>query len=327
LALTATPGIVILITSFLFVGILIGIPSLSDKKQVITFHYLKDPRTSFFAILVLVIAIMTSFSAVYFSLNKFAGTVYYNKAFYAKDAASAIASVNKSIQLSPNDVYLQARTSLLVNQFNTEAKKENPDKTTLQSYFSAAEQSAQAAVAWDSTDASNWLALSQVYQLVINKEKPETGQNAQQAVLQAIKYSPKNPLPLLSLAEISIATGDTSAAYGHIADAILLKPNYIDAYVLKAQLKQSVGDSTGARDALIAYTQVEPFDPSGFVILGNFYVGIKDTIHAIDAFTQVKTLSPQTNGIDDVIKKLRSGIVASAPVVVPATTKTAVKKK
>ncbi len=332
LALTTTPGLTILIVTFLFIGILAGVPSLSDKKQVLTFNYLKDPRTSFIAILVLVVAIMTSFSAVYFSLNKFASTIYYNKAFFAKDAPSAISKVEKALALSPNDVYFQARTNLFVNQFGTEARKENPDKTALQAYFSGAEQSAQAAVAWDSTDSGNWLSLSQVYQLVINKEKPETAQSATQAVQQAVKYSPKNPLPLLSLAQISIATGDTTAAYGHIADAIALKANYLDAYVLKAQLKQTNGDSNGARDALLAYTQVEPFDPSGYIVLGNFYVGNKDMPRAIEAFTQVKSLAPQTHGIDEVLKKLKSGMGATAeapatPAATPVTPKPATKKK
>lgn len=332
LLLTATPGMAIIITSFLFIGILAGIPSLSDKKHVITFNYLKDPRTSFFAILVLVVAIMTSFSAVYFSVNKFAGTVYYNRAFFAKDAPSAVSKVEKAIALSPNDIYLQARTNLFVSEFTTEARKEAPDKTALQSYFSLAEQSAQGAVAWDSTDSGNWLALSQVYQLVISKEKPETAQNALQAAQQAVKYSPKNPLPLLSLAQISIATGDTDKAYGYIADAIALKANYLDAYVLKAQLKQVAGDTNGARDALLAYIQVEPFDPSGYIVLGNFYAGNKDTARAIEAFTQVKTLAPQTQGIDEVLKKLKTGVAAQAPApATPAATSVApkapVKKK
>ena len=320
LTLISTPGFILIVMSFLYLGILMGIPSLADKKKVLTFHYLKDPRTSFFAILVLVVAIMTSFSAVYFSLNKFAGTVYYNKAFFAKDAPTAIDDINEAVQLSANDVYLQARTNLFINQFNTEAKKENPDKTALQGYFSSAEQSAQAAVAWDNTDASNWLSLSQVYQLVINKDKPETAQNAEQAALQAKAHAPKNPLPLLSLAQISIATGNTDKAYGYIADAISLKPNYLDAYVLKAQLKQSAGDSNGARDALLSYTKVEPFDPSGYVVLGNYYVGIKDTANALDAFTQVKSLSPNTQGIDEVLAKLKQG--GSATVQQPAVSTT-----
>ena len=102
--------------------------------------------------------------------------------------------------------------------------------------------------------------------------------------------------------------------------------------MLKAQLKQVAGDTNGARDALLAYIQVEPFDPSGYIVLGNFYAGNKDTARAIEAFTQVKTLAPQTQGIDEVLKKLKTGVAAQAPApATPAATSVApkapVKKK
>lgn len=118
LFLFASPGIVLIILGFTYIGLLFGVSSLVGKTSVVSVQYLKDPRTSFFAILILVVASMAGFSAVYFTGNKFASIVYYNKALTAKEFESSDRYLTKAISLSSSDVYFRARTVLYVNQFN-----------------------------------------------------------------------------------------------------------------------------------------------------------------------------------------------------------------
>lgn len=288
----SSPGIVLLVFGFTYIGLLFGVSSLVGKTKVIAINYLKDPRTSFFAILILVVSSMVGFSAVYFSGNKFASIVYYNKALTSSDFNTAQRYIDKAITLSPSDLYLKTRTVLFVNQFRSVAGQENPDKNQLQSLFTQAEQSAQAAIALDRRSASNWLALSQVYQLAATSDSTDVLKNATEAANEALKRNPNNPLYTLNNARINLIKKDTISALADIDKAISLKPDYLDAFVLKGQVEASKGDSQAIKNELLKYTTIAPYDAQGFSLLGSAYLELKNYSEALNAFTRVKVLAP-----------------------------------
>jgi cytochrome c-type biogenesis protein CcmH/NrfG len=292
LFLLASPGIVLITLGFMYLGILIGVSVLIGKTSLGFINYLSDPRTSFFAILLLVVATMAGFSAVYFSGNRFASIILYNKAIAAKDFPTAQLRLDRAISLSENDIYWRTRTALFTSQFATEAKKESPDKTQLQAYFTQAEQSARAAVAWDNTNANNWLSLSQVYQLVSDEKAEDAYKNAKQAAEEAQSRNKNNPVFSLNFAQIALTQKDTDGALKSIDEALKLKPNYLDAFVLKAQIKGSQGDGEGAKDEIANYVKVAPFDDQGYLLLGQAELALKNYSAALDAFAQAKKISP-----------------------------------
>lgn len=292
LFLLASPGIVLITLGFMYMGILIGVSVMIGKTNVAVLNYLSDPRTSFFAILLLVVSAMAGFSAVYFSGNRFASIILYNKAITAKDFPTSQLRLDRAIALSENDIYWRTRTALFTSQFTTEANKKDGDKTMLQNYFTQAEQSARAAVAWDNTNANNWLSLSQVYQLVSDEKSEEAYKNAKQAGDEAQSRNKNNPVFFLNFAQIALTQKDTEGALKAIDEAIKLKPNYLDAFVLKAQIKGSQGDNQGAKEEIANYVKVAPFDDQGYLLLGQAELALKNYSAALDAFDKARKINP-----------------------------------
>lgn len=288
------PGLVLVAYGFMYIGLLFGVSSLVGKTNVASIEYLKDPRLSFFAILSLVLATMAGFSAVYFTGSRFASIVFYNRALASTEIVSAEKNINRAIQLSPNDEYWRARTSLYVNEFTKLIGTENPDKTKLQALFTQAEQSAQQAVANNRRSSANWLALSQVYQLVAGSEGSQGAlENAQAAAKEAQSRNPNNPVFALNNARILLITKDTNAAFGEIEKAIVLKKDYLDAYILRGQIKQSQGTSGAIKDEVLKYLTVAPFDDQAYSLLGNIYAQSKNYDLAIEAFDRAQSIKPQ----------------------------------
>lgn len=292
LFLFGSPGIVLIVFGFTYIGLLFGVSSLVGKTKVVSVEYLKDPRLSFFAILLLVVASMVGFSAVYFTSNRFASMVFYNKALASQDVASAERNLGRAISLSNNSLYWKAGTLLITRQFQELAAKEDADKTQLQSLFTRAEQSAQTAVALDNGNASSWLDLSQVYQLVASSGNAEALKNAKEAAFEAEKRNPNNPLFKLNNARIAIIEKDNTAALTSIDTALILKPNYLDAFVLRGQIKRSAGEANAIRDELLKYLAVAPSDDQGYSLLGSVYLEAKSYESALTAFGRARSLAP-----------------------------------
>lgn len=292
LILFASPGIVLVTFGFIYLGMLLGVSTLVGRTKVISLNYLRDPRLSFFAILILVLAAMAGFSAVFFSANKFTSIYFYNRALAASTFETAAVRIDRALSFSQNDIYWRTRTALYTNQFSSLAITENADKAKLQSYFTQAEQSARAAVAWDTNNANNWLALSQVYQLVASTENKDAYSNAKTSADEAQKRNPNNPIFLLNQAQLALTQQDTDGALEYIAQALVLKIDYLDAYVLRGQITQSVGQSDGLKNEIIAYTKISPYDVQGFILLGQVSIEMKQYQNALDAFAQARTIAP-----------------------------------
>jgi tetratricopeptide (TPR) repeat protein len=305
LFLFSSPGLVLVVFGLFYLGVLLGVSSMVGKIPVIEVNYLRDPRMSFFAILLLVIATMAGFTAVYFSGNRFASIVFYNRAIASDTPESVQAKLDRALSLSQNDIYWRTRAALFVRQFTVIAKGESPDKTLLQNNFSQAEQSARAAVAWDNTNSDNWLSLSQVYQLVATAEATDAYDAVKNAAEEAQKRSPSNPYLVLNQAQVALTKKDTTAALATIARAIELKPDYLDAFILRSQIRTGLGESRAAITELTTYTQTVPYDPQGFYLLGQSYGAQKEYTAALDAFSRAQSLaSADPNGYLAVIDTL-----------------------
>jgi len=297
LILLASPGLVLIGYGFMYMGLLIGVSTLVGKTKLISLNYLRDPRLSFFAILLLVVAAMVGFSSVYFAGNRFASIVAYNRAVASADFPTAERRINNALSYSANDIFWRTRAALYTSQFATEAAKESVDKAALQAYFTQAEQSAQAAIAWDSNNAGNWLTLSQVYRLIAGGESEEAYTNAKSAAEEAKKRNPNNPSYALNLAQVALAKRDVAEANTQIDAALALKADYLDAFVLRAQIKAAQGNSAGAKEELVNYTKAAPFDAQGYALLANAELELKNYQSALDAFAQARALAPTNANI------------------------------
>jgi tetratricopeptide (TPR) repeat protein len=247
---------------------------------------------SFFAILLIVVATMGGFTAAYFSGNRFASVMLYNRAITATTPESIQSRLDRSLSLSQNDVYWRTRAAFFVQQFSVAASGTSPDKTLLQNNFSQAEQSARAAVAWDGTNANNWLILSQVYQLVASADTADAYDAAKAAADQAQTLNPSNPFFALNQAHVALTKKDTTAALASIARAIELKADYLDAFMLRAQIRTGLGESRAVIGELTNYTKNAPYDAQGYFLLGQAYASVKEYQSALDAFVRARSFAP-----------------------------------
>jgi tetratricopeptide (TPR) repeat protein len=292
LLLFSSPGMVLIVFGFLYLGVLLGVSSLVGKIPVVTVNYLRDPRLSFFAILLLVVATMGGFTAAYFSGNRFASVMLYNRAITATSAEGAQKNLDRALSLSQNDIYWRTRAALFARQFTVAASETSPDKSVLQNNFTQAEQSARAAVAWDGTNANNWLSLSQVYQLVATTEAVDAYEAAKASADQAQTRNPSNPFFVLNQAQVALTKKDTASALALIARAIELKPDYLDTFVLRAQIRTTLGESRAVIGELSGYIKNAPYDAQGYFLLGQAYTSLKEYSSALDAFSRARQLAP-----------------------------------
>lgn len=293
----AAPGLVLIVLGFMYLGLLVGVSSLVGQTQTYSFNYLRDPRMSFFAILLLVVTAMVGFSAVYFAGNKFAAIVMYNRAIGATEFPTAEKRINRALSLSQNDIFWRTRAALYTSQFASTAAQKDVDKNLLQNYFTQAEQSAQAAIAWDRGNASNWLTLSQVYRLISGNGNEDAYANAKKAADEALSRNPNNPAYTLNQAQVALTKGDVQGAVRIIDSALALKPDYLDAFVLRAQIKAAQGNPQGAKQEIESYTKTAPFDSQGYVLLGNASLELKEYQNALDAFARARQLAPDNPSI------------------------------
>lgn len=297
LVVLGAPGMVLIVYGFMYIGLLVGVSSLVGKTELFAFNYLRDPRLSFFAILLLVVAAMVGFSSVYFTGTRFASIISYNRALAATEFEKAERRINRALAGSTNDIFWRTRAALYTSQFTTEAAKEDADQGRLQSYFTQAEQSARAAVAWDGTSAGNWLTLSQVYRLISGGENEEAYTNAKSAADEAQRRNPNNPAYILNQAQLALAKRDIAAANTAIDQALALKADYLDAFVLRAQIKAAQGNPQGAKEEIVNYTKAAPFDAQGYVLLANAELELKNYQSALDSFARARAIAPNNPSI------------------------------
>ncbi len=251
-----------------------------------------ERRTSFFGILILALLVIGGFVSAYASGNRYASIVAYNRALTATDLSTGIGRLDRSIALAPNDLYWRTRSAVFAQQFTTMAQNESPDKSSLQAAFAQAEASARAAVAWDKTDANNWLALSQVYQLLVGAGNTDAATAAKDAGDEARVRNPNNPLFLQNLAQLAAVQKDTATATDYIAQALTLKPDYLDGYVLRAQLRAAAGEGNAPVDELQQYIAHAPYDEQGYLLLAQAYIAVKDYTHTLDAYGRARQVAP-----------------------------------
>lgn len=254
----ATPGVVLVAFGFLYIGMLVGVSQLIGTTSLATWHYLKDPRKSFLTIFGIVIAIILCVVAIYSSTQRFGSIRYFNKALSAKDIATADQYLLRAIAQSPNDLYLRARSALYTQQFASLASQENPDKKTLQIAFSSIEEGARSAVSWDPTNAVNWAALAQSYQLVAPGGNTDALAGWRDAAAKAHTLAPTHPLYVILQAQQAMTAKDYQGALDLYTSARTLAPGNPDAWIGMIDALTALDRRTDALALLDQFAQVFP---------------------------------------------------------------------
>lgn len=157
---------------------------------------------------------------------------------------------------------------LQLSRLAASGKDDDAARSELQVALSQTIEHGLAAVSINGNDYQNWLALANLYQNLAGAGVEGAYEKAREAYEKARAVNPTNPLPLIGLAQVEMAVGDTTAALQDLDQALALKPDLSAASFLRSQLEASKGDFTAAvRDAAAAIQGV-PQDPLGWYNLG-----------------------------------------------------------
>ncbi|MEJ0002076.1 MAG: tetratricopeptide repeat protein [bacterium] len=243
-------GTVLFLLAFAFTGVFVGLSAANRENGEIVISFLDDPRKSFFSILFLVLVMIITAATGFKFVERFASVPYFGSAVAAQTVPQAQSSINKALSLYANDLYFRTYAQIYLVQLNSiVAKGQNisdADKATLQSSFDQAISGANSAVAYNPSNYLNYTTLGAVYETVAPFGVTGAYDKAVEAYEKAGSLNPLNPGIKLSLARLSLTSGKSKEAKDFANQALSLKPDYIDAYIILSQAAKADGNNAAA---------------------------------------------------------------------------------
>jgi tetratricopeptide (TPR) repeat protein len=261
------PSISVFALAFITTGVLIGFLVSVKGVPLYNISFLKDPRLSFFVILILMVLMAGTVFFAYKTARKFTSIVYFGQAnkMLARGGNEAIDRVEGKIlaasKLNQNDLFFRSLSELYLYKLNStfnQASLSEQNKADLQIFLTSAEQSARQAIEFDKTNYTNWLNLGLVYESIVPLGVEKSYENALSAYKEALALNPKSPSIHLRLARLEVAAKNLESAQSYVNNALNEKPNYIDAIIFKAQIDFSMGNKEQARQDLEMALAIDP---------------------------------------------------------------------
>ena len=256
-------GAVMFLILFAFVGVLIGLIASNSKKEI-SISFLSDYRKSFFSILILILVIILSAAISFRYTERLVSVSYFRKSLSASTLSEAEKNISRAVSLYSNDLYLRAYSEIYLVKLNSIVKKgstlSDADKMDLQTTFDQALNSAQMAVAYNSSNYLNFLSLGSVYRTAGSLGVKDAYVNAVSAFQNASDLNPLNPGLKLAMAKAVFADGKIQNAKDYANSALSLKPDYIDALITLSQIAKSENDNEKALSYGQAALSLDPTD-------------------------------------------------------------------
>ncbi len=241
-------GMVIFLLGLAFAGIFIGVSSNRPGGEI-AISFLNSKKT-FFATLLLVFLIIISAALSFKYIERFTSIPHFIRAVNATDIPTAEASIIKANTLHSNDLYLRTYAQVFVNKLNSLISKGSSiteaEKASLQPTLTQAVDGATLATQYDGLSFLNFQTLGSVYYTALSLGVPDARDKAIEAFTKASTLNPLNPRLKLALASVYMADGKNKEAKELVGEALVLKPDYIDAFLTLSQIAKSEGDNAGA---------------------------------------------------------------------------------
>ena len=212
---------------------------------------------------------------------------------------SAKASLVKSINLAPVDVYWRGLAEISMADFSrvlggitNQNQMTDAVKTEIQGYIADSVASAKKATEINSGNFQNWFALGRVYEILASNGIAGSSDSARSAYAIAALRSPNDPSVPLALGRLDALAGDVPAAKADIAKALALKSNYTDAYFTLANLQVASNDIPSAIKSVESATVIDPSNSGLYFQLGLLKYNQKDWTGAASSFENAINLVP-----------------------------------
>lgn len=289
-----TPNILMLMIAFSSSGILIGILVYRQVIGVKHFSFLNDPRNSFFAILALMVLMVTTISITYLYVEKFTSVIYFSKGLSADNTLESLSRAEgmlvNAISLDKNDVYYRTLSQIYIAEIgalvNDEKVSKEALKSNLQQLVNLAQNSASMAVNQNPKQYINYVNLGNVYASLVPLSVEGSYESAVVSYTKAQELAPNNPSILLARAQLEYVKENNDESRKFIQQALDLKLNYTDALFLLAQIETNEGNNSAAIKQVERAAELNPNDSTIFFRLGLLRYGAASYSSAIGAFEQ-----------------------------------------
>lgn len=297
MSLVYNPGPVVLLLGALFTGIVFVAHSALLTTSVRRVTVTSNKRAAFILVGVVMIVIIGSASALYYTGRHYASAYTFSAAISGAADTATLEEVEQTISsayaVSPSDLYARQLAGYQIAKMNSLLSLESPTAEQQQAFQTAAVNgvnAAQLAVDTDKTDPQNWSTLGAVYSILAASGVEGAKERAAEAFGKAREYDPTNPSYALLEAQLSSRIGDVEAARVSAIAAIQLKQNYTDALFFLTQLDIAEGKVEDAITTTRAIISLEPSNPARYYQLGVLESSAANVDNAITAFTQAVAL-------------------------------------
>lgn len=270
-----TTGLVTILLMFATLGVFIGRYSNKKKKGELKIEFLDDPRKSFFSILVLVLIMITTAAMTFKFVEKLSSVYFLNKAYSASELDESGSHINRALSLHSNDVYLRAYSEIYLSRIAKlvakDAELTEEERITLQNLITDAVKSAELAVEYNEKNYVNYQNLGSLHYSLGLFGKTDSFGEAADAYIKASEKNPFNPGLKLSIANSYLALKNNEEAKKYTEEALGLKPNYVEAWVVLSSIANEAGDKQDA----IGYAENALFYSGGSETVANYLENLK----------------------------------------------------
>lgn len=294
----AIPGSFFIILLAIVLGSLLGLREMRAPAPAGEWSFIKDPRASFFGILVTTAAILAILFVGYVETRNVIGSVYAARGIQAESRGNLGVSIERfglASAYAGADAYYRELSALVMSQISQVASAANSNKEAAaaqaNAIFGNALGAASAAVSANRSDYQNWMALGNAYQTMAGYGVADAVSKAKDAYAQAAKRNPHDPVTKLALANLALATKDADGALGLIKDSIDYYPTS-SAYILRAQIEASQNKPDDAAASLKAALALDPYNAQLAYQLGLLSYRNGNYGDAVSAFGRTVSVAP-----------------------------------
>lgn len=350
MSIVYVPNVVILTFAFfatgLFVAALRHYPSALPDMHIL---FARDSRMGFVTVFAFTLFLLGAFGSLYGVGVRYLSAASFQEALIEGNINGSIANAKvitqQAIDLANIDQYHVYAASLRLNEMQRLVTSEGEAEQLRQEFqanLAEAVAHARAATEANPSNYQNWLMLGNVYRAVVPLKLEGAAANAKSAYEMAKTLAPRDPSIPFTIAQLAALSEDVPGTKQYIEEALALKPNYLDAIFLKAQIALNEGEVKAAITSVESAAIFEPTNPVIFYQLGLLYYGdnqiekaipafmraveingtysnaryflglalyqLKDTAASLAQFKEVEKLNPDNMDVKTIIRNLESGL-------------------
>lgn len=292
------PGATVLFLAALFTSVMMAAYVEMLKPRVLSLSVLRNKRAAIVLVGMVMIIVVGGASSLYFIGRHYSAVYTYGKTLTSVEPGTSIAQVEQGVAnafaISQNDVYARQVANYQLAKINTLLNIQDPTPEQQQEFQNAVingVNAAQKAVEIDPTDALNWSVLGSVYSILVAAGETEVTTRAEEALANARKYAPNNPVYVLQEAQLQVRAQNVDRARELIVEAIRLKPNYTDALNFLTELEIASGRTEEAIAATRSIITIEPNNPARYYQLAILLSATGDVEGAVTSLERAVALN------------------------------------